>query len=467
MHTDQSRKYESRLIALTNTRLLFNTMAELEEFLGNTSIHTNGIRRCYPNFPRLRALYRDINVEVTDLTDELFDFGWLMLHYERAWNFFTVHFARRKDPEAIAHKILSLYYDASGRDTLSSRFAAIYKALIDENINVAILYLLLMKAIPGYDSKLGDVADIDAQFDKILDHLQRFTDGCGIFDQLPVIKMAREETRRTRLMLICHTIRILDTYENYSGIVNLAHTSTAIKESSLDLDVEGFWRPPFGSDFWEVTKAANKGTYFVTHYRHESSRLLIIVNYTLHLILADNGRLTAYIMHPLAVKHRVKGLPYTDQDHAWYYAEFTFPDSDIPDECRLIRAMRSETWPYEISLTRLNNAWQIQRLRNQIATHAIINHYQDCEYTLYRSVCAISDDHVYIRDEERDCYYQLPRHTEHQFETIDLDDNVGILEIDGKRYIAIEERLLYIPITSRSLQKYRIATLSTLFSPDA
>ncbi|MDE7135349.1 MAG: hypothetical protein K2N91_01845, partial [Muribaculaceae bacterium] len=319
LNPDQSKKYESRLVAMTNIRLLFNTMAELEEFLGNTSIHTNGIRRSYPNFPRLRALYRDINVEVTDLTDDLFDFGWLMLHYERAWNFFTAHFARRKDPEAIARKILSLYYDASGSDSLSSGLAAIYQALRDQNINVAILYLLLMKAIPGYDSKLGDVADIDAQFDKVLDHLQLFTDGCGIFDQLPVIKMAREETRRTRLMLIYHTIRILDTYENYSSIVNLAHTSNALKESSLDLDIEGFWRPTFGSDFWEVKKAANKGTYFVTHYRHESSRLLIIVNYTLHLILGDNGRITAYIMHPLAVKHRVKGLPYTDEDHAWYY----------------------------------------------------------------------------------------------------------------------------------------------------
>ncbi len=42
---------------MANTGLIFNTMAQLEDFLGNGSIHTNGIRRCYPNFPRLRGLY--------------------------------------------------------------------------------------------------------------------------------------------------------------------------------------------------------------------------------------------------------------------------------------------------------------------------------------------------------------------------------------------------------------------------
>ena len=64
-------KYEEWLTTIANTRLVYNTMAELEEFLDNRSIHSNGMKRSFGSYQKLRSTFRDLKVEVGLQTDNL------------------------------------------------------------------------------------------------------------------------------------------------------------------------------------------------------------------------------------------------------------------------------------------------------------------------------------------------------------------------------------------------------------
>lgn len=62
-------KYEEWLSCIANTRLVFNSISELEHFLEAPSIHSNGIKRCFTSFQRLRSAFRDLAYEIDEQTD--------------------------------------------------------------------------------------------------------------------------------------------------------------------------------------------------------------------------------------------------------------------------------------------------------------------------------------------------------------------------------------------------------------
>ena len=50
----------------------------------------------------------------------------------------------------------------------------------------------------------------------------------------------------------------------------------------------------------------------------------------------------------------------------------------------------------------------------------------------------------------------MPRDSREGFDRIQIGDNVGILKMGDKSYLAFDEFLLYIPITDNELKKYGI-----------
>lgn len=182
--------------------------------------------------------------------------------------------------------------------------------------------------------------------------------------------------------------------------------------------------------------------------------MLISTHYTITLIESDDRKLTAYFLHPIAMKHRLQGIPLGDMDGAWYTSEL--PDDDRPASILLTRTLQSEHWPERIGIKRITDTKQVERLDGMIHLCAIIDHFDHCAYSFYPGVYAITHDAVYVADELEECFYKLPCNTEHMFEKITLNDNVGILTMDGHRYIALDERMLYIPIAPKQLHKYGI-----------
>ena len=77
---EETAKYEEYLTIIANTRLIYNTMEELENKLDNYSIHNNGIKRCFTTLQKMRSAYRDLKVEVELMTDGIVNLDRLIMH---------------------------------------------------------------------------------------------------------------------------------------------------------------------------------------------------------------------------------------------------------------------------------------------------------------------------------------------------------------------------------------------------
>lgn len=454
--------YEEWLTTIANTRLIYNTMNELEDMLGNNSIHNNGIKRCFTSQQKMRSAYRDLKVEVDLMTNGIVNLDSVLLHYQKAWNFFRDNLYRRTNPEQVAIELLSFCYPPYIRKGIGAKRAAIYQQIIEQNISIPFLLLLLMKAIPGYDSKDGDANDMPLQFQRIMALLQKFTGNDSEFSVLPAITRAREEENKSRLMLLYHVSQILDTYEAYADAANIYETANDVKASSVNLDIVGYWNECGGellyTDFWEIEDALNYGTYFMTHWHKDAENRLTGIRYTLFISEGSDGNLIYYILHPEAIKRRMKGRAYEDSDQVWYTTDWL---DDCPDELPLHRLMYSAVWQQDIHLTRCIDDNVVSQYERWLSKGCkIVKPYQHLEYDFRPNLYAVTQSHLYIPSENEGEFYKVPKEAHDGFERIQITDNVGIMQMNGKTYLAFDELMLYIGTSKRELQKYKIERVS-------
>lgn len=457
-------KYEEWLTTIANTRLIYNTMDELEDMLDNNSIHNNGIKRCFTSQQKMRSAYRDLKVEVELMTDGIVNLDRVILHYQKAWNFFHDNLYRRTNPEQVAIELLSFCYPPFIREGIGAKRTTIYQQIIEQNINIPFLLLLLMKSIPGYDSKDGDANDMPSQFERIMSLLQNFTGNDSEFSVLPAITRAREEVNKSRLMLLFHVSQILDTYESYADSANIYDTANEVKASHVNLDIVGYWNECGGellyTDFWQIEDALNYGTYFMTHWHKEADNHLTGIRYTLFISESSNGNLIYYILHPEAIKHRMKGLTYEDADQVWYKTDWM---DDYPNELPLHRLMYSAVWQLDIHLTRCTDENVISQYEHWLNKGCeIVKPYQHLEYDFRPNLYAVTQNHLYISSENEGEFYKVPKEAHNGFERIQIGDNIGTMQMNGKTYLAFDELMLYIGTTKKDLQKYKIEKVNCI-----
>ena len=295
-------KYEEWLTTIVNTRFLYNTMDEIEAMLDNHSIHSNGIKRSFNTPQKMRSAFRDLKVEAYSLTDETLLLDKVLIKYKKSWEFFKTYLARRSNPYGLALELLQYIYYPDRRESFSNRKKSIFNQVIDEGVSATFLSLMLLKIIPGYDSKDGDAIDFARQFELAMSLLEKFTEGGTMFNVLPIITRARSESIKTRFMAYYHFSSILDTFESYNCSENMYDTSSALKQLQVELNIEGFWNECGGdaiyTEFWQIEPTINGSTYFATHWHKDANKVLTGIRYTLFLSEADDGDVIAYIVHP-------------------------------------------------------------------------------------------------------------------------------------------------------------------------
>lgn len=456
--------YEEWLTTIVNTRLVYNTMEELEQFWDNRSIHNNGIKRCFGSPQKLRSAYRDLKVEVSMQTDEYLNLDRVLMHYHRAWRFFRNHLYRRTNPEQIVCEILRYCYYPYKRDGIGAKKAVIYKQIIEQEVSVSFLILMLTKVIPGYDSKEGDVVDLPRQFKCVMDLLEDIVGQVSPFTSLPIITQARESSEKTRLILLSYVQKILDTYESFTAPKNLYDLSMGVKGNTVNLDIEGYWNECggklFNTDFWKIEEAINKGCYFITYWKKNAENKLTGIKYTLFIMQAEHDRLIYYLVHPEAIKHRMKGLNYGDTDHVWYKTDIV---ENTPEVLPLQRVMYSNVWPQKIKLTRCNDERVISTYERWLNHDCeIVKPYQHLEYEFRPNLYAVTRTHLYIPSENEGEYCKVPKTSFEGFECIQITDNVGTMQMNGKTYLAFDEFLLYINTSKSELKKYEIERVNSI-----
>ena len=454
----EQEKYEDWLTTIANTRFVFNTIEELENFLEAPSIHSNGIKRCFTTPQRMRSAFRDLQVEVEMMTDGVIHLETALKQYQKAWTFYRDNLSRRSNPFAVALELLRFCYPPySGTDLRKSKSDIFSKAL-EKDINLPFLILMLLKVIPGYDSKDGDVVDFSHQYEYAMTLLEKFTEGGELFSTLPAITAARDEPNKSRIMLLYHVDKILNTYESYAEQDNIYDVSREMKASYVNLNIEGFWNEcggkPLYTNFWQIENAIADGSYFATYWSKDSTGNLTGIRYTLFLIEGIQKGIIAYLLHPEAIKHRIKGQAYNDSDQVWY--KTAMPADDTPDTLPLVRLMPSSVWNAKIDLCRVTDAETLAIYDQWMKTCRIEKPFENLEYVFRPNIYAITQDAIFIPIGEDKGYYKVPKSSIEGLDRITIDDNVGTMTMNKRQYIVFDEFLLYIPATGNELRKYGI-----------
>ncbi|MDD7319168.1 MAG: hypothetical protein SOZ80_04575 [Prevotella sp.] len=454
----KNKEYDEWLATIANTRLLYNTMNELETFVDNHSIHNNGTRRCFGSLQKMRATFRDLLVEASQMTENNVDLEFLMRQYKKAWNFFKQNLSRRSEPQKVALELLLYCYDQCAADVVGKRKREIFDEIMEQCIDIPFVVLMLLKIIPGYYSKEGDATDMAYKYEKALQLLEKFTEGKTMFNLLPAITKAREEKNKTRLTLLYHVRNILNTFEAFISSSNIYNASSYIKQNFVSFDLEGYWNECGGTlqytAFWEINHAANEGTYFATYWHKNSENVLTGTQYTMFLLETDDDRLLAYIIHPEAIKHRMKGQSYGDKDNSWYITEM--PEENNPDNLDFMRFIHSDFWQSRLNLTRVTSS-TVSECYDKWMNSCIINKaFGHLEYVLTPNLYAITQNHIYLPTDKEGEFFKIPRNPNYGFDNIQFGDNVGIMKMNGREYIAFDELMIYIKTSKRELDKYGI-----------
>lgn len=459
MSTNPNNTYEEWLTAIAGTRLLFNTMAELEDWLDNHSLHNNGVKRSFKSVQRMRAAFRDLKEQVRLDTDEAEDLEMLLGEYQTAWRFYEEHLSRRANPEELAFQLLQFCHAPAPPTNLNPRIAQTFLQVQTEHISTPFLVAFLLKAIPGYGSRDGDATDMGQKYESVMQLLERFTSNTPIFTLLPALVKARQEKKKTRLMLIYHTREVLEIYNGLSHPQGIYDTADNVKQQTVALDLDGFWNECAGRNehthFWQFVEADNNTGHFMFHWEKLADGTMRHTRFPIRFFWGEQGKRMANIMHPLAFWQHIQGHPYSDEVNTYYHVEK--PKGKRPHSLDLFREFPSDVWPAKINLTRVTDEALNEQYANWI-THnkGVTAQYPSAEYTFYFSLFAVSINYIYILSVLDDFLYRIPRDTHDGFERIKMGDNVGVLLMDNKAYLAFDELDIYLPIEPETLEKYGI-----------
>ena len=269
MTVSDEPKYLEWLNTIANSRLLFNTIGELEDYLDNHNIHTNGIKRCYNTEQKVRAAFADLCLYVAEtakMTSN--DFCILLDYYKKTSEFYQKRLSRRKNPDDIIKTILDNYFLNPERRNCSPSMNSIIQETIDNDIDIPILVLLLMRAWAGYESKDGDIVDLWERYKHTIDLLEDYSEEIGCQMPFPPMVSARNEVYKSRLTLAYHVRDIIEKARQFSDpdrIFRSVHNAR-----NLDMNIEGYWNECGGkaerTDFWLIEKTTNIGLYYAIKF---------------------------------------------------------------------------------------------------------------------------------------------------------------------------------------------------------
>jgi len=218
----------------------------------------------------MRAAFRDLKEQVRLDTDEVIDLEELLEEYSEAWHFYDKHLARRANPEELAFQLLLFYYSPDPPTNLNSRTSQIFQQVLAQDISIPFLISFLLKAIPGYVSRDGDATDMSHKYEAVMQLLERFTSNTRVFTSLPALVKARQEKKKTRLMLIYHTREVLEIYNDLTHPQGIYDTADYVKQQTMALDLDGFWNECKGRNehthFWQFVEADNNTGHFMFHW---------------------------------------------------------------------------------------------------------------------------------------------------------------------------------------------------------
>lgn len=251
--------YADWLNAVHRLRLLRNTTRELSE-VTKIQLHNNSFNKKSSFIAR--CIYSEFCREAQKRTNV--DLDKLMCDYNAASRSFEKIAKPRKNPPEFYREVLRCLLDEK---FAASEAAAPYRAAAEDflDVDVAILILLVLKILPSFQSKGGDV-DPNTHLEHLnflRDFFQPLYEGCRIFKFAPYLtKMYQDAARHiqrrdlyTRLDLIHFTQEIITNLKNNYIPSQLLQANRHYAQYKI--------QPNFGQSIWtEYGRYGKKPVYW-------------------------------------------------------------------------------------------------------------------------------------------------------------------------------------------------------------
>ena len=472
-------KYIGNLSVIASTRLVFNTMDDLQEFMGSNSISSNGIGRAFKNEEELRFAYNYMCKYVKEVSDEAYNLDDLLAEYKEASDYYKSYLSRKSksDKERLSRIILSENFTQfrNSEVKIPKRYEKILDDIRQQGLNISIIVLLLLNVFNTYDSKKGNVVNMDDEFLRTIKFLEDNMETDYVLNVKPIIQIARmKSTNKTRLSLLVYMDKILYFSEMFSTDEGRFESSLSYREQFTDADIEGYWNINKGdksTDFWKIESGIYTGEYWACHYRKVNGRNSF-VKYQI-ILSKNNNELTAYVTHPKQIKKLIDGVESDESDRMWYKIQCgTIKEGNkkynVINAESLYKSQSNSINSYKLYNVEKENVIEeydniIKRATDEYEEFAY--YYERCIYAITRKALYVSAHEIKLKKEnseyfleedsidkinnsEINKYYKIPIEFSEYLSELNLYSNIGrmIFPKNKKEYLAFDDILLYIPI---------------------
>lgn len=462
--SESDQTLQDQLNHVVLLRLFCNTNQELSKYIGYKLSSNNSIKRVSPFMAR--GIFRELCWKTQEQLPDSLALEELLVEYEKTSSFFKEHIKENSSllQEDSICELLKYVYIADYQ--LPAEKKDLHKPgaeIIEQNLHMPILLLLMLKILPSYTSRKGDVKDPVGDFHRVYQFLRRFIAANSMFDELPVLerfeKQVSDGTYCNRLFLIYVTSIALNTFSCYMNPQELYALNASVNEVRIMLNVdEAIWVEPemlsTPSVFWRFERLATNDYFLYRYALNTEKKELVYIRYEVSFINDSREQLTLFVDTPASILPIIENKTFPDD--VWAIFACKLDSWEMPHSIELRSLLpNGANFPAKklIRLTEKNKEEQLMRCLD--GAYAIKNKFPELDYTLLLYPLAITRDCIYIKDEERSeddapVYYCIPKALNEGLEDITVKDAVGVLTINGRKYINFVPLMLCLEVTDEA-----------------
>lgn len=444
---EKGRMAEEYLRIIERTRLLYNTSAELGEVVGFSIESGNGLARKGGKSAFMKdAVLREL-IHMTEERTNL-NLERVLESYVDSDRIIQQHRHALRGKGVCGKIIRHFYAEAPMDEPLQTLISGMGQK------HVPILILMIMGILPPLAAKGGDVKKIEEDYRRVFSLLRSIVCININFRTLPMLTEMdvwahRNPKALCRIDLIDCVYLILEAYGTISTPEHLSRTNVDMLSHQFFPQLDGVWTEDEASTvFWKF-KAFDNGhglcRYVVNNERRE------VTFKEFHIRFFSEGEdIHAVVMHPHLIQCIVHQTPIPSN----YFANL---DLTTDEEGSLFfKPMNIDShWFHLQSLRKSKREHFFQDILED-ESYKKINAYPEDEYTFTICLTAITEDALYIWQDEGS-YLRVPKSLNPQLNDVHFGESVGLIRLHkghGRQkekeivYLSFDDRRLYYEVTT-------------------
>ena len=444
---------KEKLNAVFRLRLLYNSGKELWKHIGKSGGGNNSFGRVGGKDAFLRkAVYHELEREWYDESGIILN--GLLDAYAQAAKLMERYKPLHEDEEEgvrieYCEQIINVcVFDDEITDKQDAKMRELLLRLQEEDTYcLAVLLLMVLGVLPSsFETRQGDVKQMKVKYEQVYNFFLRVCYRNILFVQTPRMTLFHKalkesEEKLTRIRLVKFTADVLCNLSILASAEQITETGRRSQWDKLSPNLDGYWFGEHHSehrpDYWRVEEIMSG--YLFTHYFQKEGENGKLHQQEFTISFYSNEDDYVCVQHPRSIMQWLNNDKLSKEDIT--YPHFVFFGGDKPTKMAFESFMMDVSWFRPMRLIRAKDDWMPPTEKGM----EVINDFEAYSYTFYLGLEAITPDFISVKDENGKSYkVSVSEHEE--LRNCTLNDAIGIITWDDKRYIAFDHLMLYLPI---------------------